>query len=228
MSKYRISPALLLVFAAMPFSAEAAANLKWDLSYQEVMNTHQVAGNEFLRVWVARFPPRRLIQEALDEYAGEAIEASALIEYPDGDAGAPMALWLIRTRSGATLCDVYSRKAQTSCEPADPAKADRYLREVAALSAPSEMVSERNVVGMGPDGQPMVVNYVGFLSIYLDGQTQQRPLRSLELADLSETPPAQAAISPKVGQVRGAIFRLVLSDKRYQEYLDRIEAMRRR
>jgi hypothetical protein len=188
-----------------PNASSAAADLGWDLGYQAVLAEHQVPDNEFIRTWLARYPTR-LIQDKLAAYTGEAIEASVLIDMPDLHAGEPLAMWVVKTRNTAQACDYHPKFPEGRCTAVDVDAATRFVEEVMNFAPIRYQVSDQNVAGHDKDGRPMLMNYLGVLSVYLDGKTLQRPLMATELFDQRARP--DATPDPEAGRMGRAMARL--------------------
>jgi ankyrin repeat protein len=182
-----------------------AAELPWDLSYQSALREHPIADNEFMRIWPQRYPARQ-IHEQLAQYAGEPIEASVLIEKPDSHAGDPQASWFIKTRSSAKVCS-YHPKIKASCAELEPAKVERFAREVLAFRPLPAQTDQKNTIGELEKGKPILVNYLGFISVYVDGKTLQRPLALIESRGL-----ASPSAAREFGRVDDAMARATMLD----------------
>jgi ankyrin repeat protein len=201
--------AAALVLASLSASqAQAAADLKWDLSYESALRAHPIAENEFMRFWPARYP-QRPIHERLAAYSGEPIEASLLIEGPDGDAGAPVAQWFVKTRTAARVCTLY-KVSRDGCEQLDPARTDAFIREAMALRPPRVTPSDRRKIGEA-GGKPVLANYTQFLSVYIGGRVLQRPLAALEMDPAG--PASSEMRHPEAGRLSNAIARLMRGDE---------------
>lgn len=157
--------------------AFAAPDLKWDLSYRSALREHPIARNEFMAIWPMQHPTR-LIHEKLASYSGEAIEASLLIERPDGDSGHPFAMWFIKTRTSAQVCTLY-KDVDAPCKPLDPARADALVTEVINFKPMHVTPSDENQISDLGD-TPILANYFGFLSVYSHGRALQRPIAIVE------------------------------------------------
>ena len=209
----------LLCSSAICFAAHAAgldeADLRWDLSYQAALRQAQLADNEFMRIWPQRYPTRQ-IHEALASYSGEPIEASVLMERPDGHTSDPHASWFVKTRNRATVCS-YHPKVKTSCLTLEPAKAERLARELMAMAPLPPQREQKNVIGELEAGEPILVNYMGFVSIYVDGKALQRPVALTEWRDMAA--PSGAAT---FGRVEDVLARATLSDADYAVRQDKI------
>ena len=195
------------LFAALPV-AHAAPDLQWDLSYETALRVHPVAENEILRFWPARYP-QRPIHERLASYSGEPIEASLLIEGPDGHAGDPVAHWTIKTRTTAQVCTLYKER-KDRCKPLDPARTEAFIREVMDFRPLRITPSDKRKVGEA-GGKPILLNYVRFLSVYSGGRALQRPIAALELDDAGLT--ADEMRHPEAGRLSNALARLMLTDE---------------
>ena len=164
-------------------TALAAPDLKWDLSYRSALREHPIADNEFMAFWPARYP-KRAIHDKLANYAGERIEASLLIERPDGDSGHPFASWYIKTRTTAQVCTLY-KEPHRPCKQLDPARTEAFISEVMNFKPLKFTPSKENQIG-DVAGTPILVNYVGFISVYVDGRALQRPIATVEGERLSD------------------------------------------
>lgn len=208
-----------LLLASGPGHAATEVDLKWDLSYRTALAKHPIASNEFMQYWLAD-KPLRPIHTKLAEYVGEPIEASLLIERPDGHAGDPDANWFVKTRSGASVCTFHQKFMQTPCERLDPVRAEQFMRAV--LHWPALPPQSGNTLqGKGADGRPILLNYVGFLSVFVDGVALQRPIAASEV-NLSAT-----GADPQAGRLDDALARLVLSDADLQKRQGQLDAAAR-
>lgn len=197
---------LLAGGASLAGPAHAGADLKWDLSYQGALRDHPIASNEFMAFWPARYP-QRPIHARLAAYDGEPIQASLLLEGPDGHAGYPVAHWYIRTASTAQVCTLYRERAD-ACKPLDPARLDAAIGEVMAFQPVRFTPSDKKTIGeLG--GKPILLNYHRFLSVYVDGRALQRPVVALELADTERT--AEELRHPEAGRLHDVFSRLLLT-----------------
>ena len=164
-------------------AALAAPDLKWDLSYRSALREHPIADNEFMAIWPDRYP-KRPIHDKLANYAGERIEASLLIERPDGDSGYPFASWFIKTRTTAQVCSLY-KDPERPCKQLDPARTEAFISEVMNFKPLKFTPSKENEIG-NVDGTPILANYVGFISVYVNGRALQRPIAGVEGERLSD------------------------------------------
>jgi hypothetical protein len=199
--------ALVLACLYAP-QAQAAADLKWDLSYESALRAHPIAENEFMRFWPARYP-QRPIHARLAAYSGEPIEASLLIEGPDGDAGDPVAQWFVKTRTAARVCTLY-KQGRDGCERLDPARTEAFIREAMAFGPPRVTPSDKRTIGEA-GGKPVLANYTQFLSIYIGGRVLQRPLAALEMDAAGLT--SSEIRHPEAGRLSNALVRLMRGDE---------------
>ncbi|WP_444847419.1 hypothetical protein [Duganella caerulea] len=196
---YRFLASLLVCCAAH------GAELPWDLSYATALRDHPIAENEFMRIWPQQHP-QRPIQQKLAQYAGEPIEASMLIEQPDGHAGDPIAQWFIKTRNGAQLCIFHPKRLNDPCQKLDPTRVEAAIRDVLHMSDPwpprgDGLVAEKDYFG---PGKPLLLNYFGYVSVYVDGVASQRPIGGDEWAErLDKSRPAGA----EAGRMQQALAR---------------------
>lgn len=163
--------------------ALAAPDLKWDLSYRSALREHPIADNEFMAIWPGRYP-KRPIHDKLANYAGERIEASLLIERPDGDSGHPFATWYIKTRTTAQVCTLY-KEPDRPCKQLDPARVEAFISEVLDFKRLDFTPSNENKIG-DLAGTPILLNYAGFISVYMNGRALQRPIATIEGERLSD------------------------------------------
>jgi ankyrin repeat protein len=201
--------AAALVLACLSASqAQAAADLKWDLTYESALRAHPIAENEFMRFWPVRYL-QRPIHARLAAYSGEPIEASLLIEGPDGDAGDPVAQWFVKTRSAARVCTLY-KQSRDGCERLDPARTEAFIREAMAFGPLRVTPSDKRTIGAA-GGKPVLANYTQFLSIYIGGRVLQRPLAALEMdaAGLASSDMRH----PEAGRLSNALVRLMRGDE---------------
>jgi ankyrin repeat protein len=213
---------VLLAFCAMSSSSASAAPVPgWDLSYQTVLKAHPVGPDEFLPIWIERYP-KRPVHQKMNEYTGEAIEASLLIEEPDGHAGDPMATWVIKTNTSAKLCKFHEKFMDNPCQPLDPARTEQFIRDVLKFEPLPPQTSQAKLIGKLPDGRSILLNYIGFLSVWIDGVATQRPLASMEQSEGINTP-GQQVPSPHVGRMARAIAKLLLTDDEFNKRQTEIE-----
>ena len=182
------------------------ADFKWDLSYASALAAHPMRPNEFLPAWIGRYP-KRPVHVKLASYAGEKIIGSLLMEQPDGHTGDPYATWVIRTRSTARVCTFHPKFMDRPCESVVPARVDAFLRQVMGFAPSRTRAIEDVVIGKDDKGAPILFNYVGFLSVWVDGRSLQRPISALEIAPL---PSAGGAEDPSRGQLALAFAGLTL------------------
>jgi ankyrin repeat protein len=204
---------LLFACASILTSAAIAAadNLPWDLSYQSALRDYPIPQNEFMATWPGR-DSKRLIHEKLATYAGEKIEASLLIETPDRHAGDPMATWFIKTRTTAQSC-IFHPKVSQPCEQLDPVRTEAFIREVMNLKPAKFSPSNRSIGDAA--GGPIFANYFGFLSVYVDGRTLQRPIASVEFADLASG--MKMTDSADAGRLTTAMEKVTLTPEEFQK-----------
>ena len=189
--------------------AASEADFKWDLSYQDALAAHPIASNEFMQTWPRSLSSTRAIKASLAAYTGEPIEAAMLLETPDGHAGDPTAHWIIKTRSGASVCTMHVKVTPADCQPLDPARTVALMRSVSRLSAlPAQTgnVSDEK----GADGRPILLNYLGFLSVYVDGVSLQRPIATIEMVH-------QDGANPAAGRLQDALAGVMLSSADLQQ-----------
>lgn len=201
--RYRLFAGLLLCSVAQ------AAELPWDLSYQTALRDHPIADNEFMRIW-PQLHEQRPIHRKLAEYAGEPIEASLLVEQPDGHAGDAVATWIVKTRHSAQACAFHEQRMNEPCTTLDPARAEAMFREVLRMKdvAPPKgegLVTEKNYFR---DGRPLLMNYFGYLSVYVDGKVVQRPIGGDEWKDRLD---ASRPPGPEAGRLFKVISPVILA-----------------
>jgi tetratricopeptide (TPR) repeat protein len=159
-----------------------AAELPWDLTYQSALRDHPIADNEFMRIWPLQHP-QRPIHEKLAAYQGAPITASLLIESPDSHAGDAQATWFIVTRNGAQACPFHPKYMQQKCKVLDRERVNAAIRQIMVTPDPPAPTGTAAVVD--PDffgkGKPVLMNYMGYLSAYIDGKVLQRPISLIEL-----------------------------------------------
>ncbi|MYM69712.1 hypothetical protein GTP45_23120 [Pseudoduganella sp. FT55W] len=206
MMKKLLAGAMLSVMA-LSVHAATEADLKWDLSYQTALREHPINAREFMAFWPQQHP-QRPIHDRLAQYDGEPISASLLIERPDGHTGDPHATWFIRTRSSAKMCSFHPKLSSAPCTDVDLAKTDRFIREVMNFRQLPDQASEENTIDSGKG----LLNYMGYVSVYVDGKSLQRPIAVSEWVGVGN--PQQAA-SPETGRLELAAQRLMLSDAEF-------------
>lgn len=201
---------LLLAFG----HAHAATELGWDLSYQRALQAQHMGSQEFMPIWIARYP-KRPIHQKLQEYKGEAIEASLLIEKPDSHAGDPLAHWFVLTKRGAKACSFHEKFMNEPCKDLDRAKMARFIKEVSAFSVLPPQDSKEMAIGKDHKGEPILLNYIGFLSVYQHGVVSQRPIAALEMGEVTGLP--AWAHDPQTGRLNRAMEKLFLSDEAFKQ-----------
>lgn len=162
-----------LIAALLVCSAAQASPLPWDMDYNAVLRDHPAAADEGWRDWLAKYP-RRPIHQLLEQWAGPPIEASLLIEQPGPHTADPLATWIYITRDGAQWCGFDTRSLslkQHYCNPIERDVAQEVIRDVMAMPDPPPPV--RNA-------QDYRAFYFGFVSLYIDGKSLQRPLKNQE------------------------------------------------
>ncbi|MES2259205.1 MAG: hypothetical protein V4724_11830 [Pseudomonadota bacterium] len=209
-----IAVAALLSTAAIGGDVLAAADLHWDLTYQAALNAYPIDENEFMQYWIKDYPERP-IHEKLAAYAGETIEASLLIEGPDGHAGEPQGRWFIKTRSSVQACWFHAKSSSPPCQTLDPARFDVFIREVMNFKPLEIQPAQQVETGKAPEDKPLLINYIAFLSIYLDGKTLQRPIALAELIESGDMPGVKAGADG--ARIERAITRVMLSDEELQK-----------
>lgn len=208
-----LSNALLLGNLLIASMSLASPDLKWDLSYQTALKNYPIGDNEFMSFWPSRYP-KRPIHDKLASYAGDEIEASLLIEQPDGHTGDPSATWFIKTKSSAQACSFHPKHLNEPCKQLDPARTEAFIREVMNFAplqfAPS---NEAKIGDLG--GQPILLNYMGFVSVYVDGRALQRPIAILERSDSALA--MGKAHDEQAGRLSRALAKALLTPQEYQQ-----------
>lgn len=184
------------------------ADLRWDLSYRSALRDHPIGEREFMAFWPARYPSRT-IHEMLAKYDGEPIEASLLLEKPDGHTGDPQGNWYFKTRNGAKVCSFHQRSKEGACKEMDPRKVERFVREVMAFRQLPDQASDQNTMGSTQQEKQVLINYMGYVSVYVDGKSLQRPIALSEWLGVGNP---QQQIGPEVGRFENAIARATLPD----------------
>lgn len=216
----------LLLSAALASGLAAGlepSDLKWDLSYRSALREHPIGEREFMRIWPGRYPSRP-IHEKLAAYVGEPVEASLLIEQPDGHTGDPSATWFIKTHDAAQACSFHPSSKDQPCTELDPVKVERFIRDVMRFKPLPDQASERNAIGGGEPGKPILLNYMGFLSVFVDGKAQQRPIALSEWAGAGNR---EQAASADAGRLANAIARVMLSDADFARHQEKQDAQAR-
>jgi tetratricopeptide (TPR) repeat protein len=195
-----------------------AAELPWDLSYKSALRDHPIGEQEFMRIWPSQHP-QRPIHQKLAGYAQQPIEASMLIERPDGHTGDPQATWFIKTRDTALACPFHPQSMKQPCKTLEPWRVEEAMREVMAMRDPAPpvgdgVVAEADYFGKG---KPLLFNYVAYVSVYIDGKTLQRAVGATELDP-------SAARSPDAGRLAEVFARATLSDAEFAKRAQRINA----
>jgi hypothetical protein len=183
----------------------------WDLSYVSALAAYPMRANEFLPIWISRYP-KRPVHTRFANYAGQKILGSVLMEQPDGHAGEPNATWVVRTKSTASLCTFHPKFMDRPCETLEFDRADAFLREVIAFRPSRAAATEDVVIGEDGKGAPILFNYVGFLSVWVDGRSLQRPISAVEIAP---SPAGGGAQDRNRSQLTLALAKLTLQRDEY-------------
>lgn len=208
--RYKSMAALMLCVSAQ------AAELPWDLSYQAALRDHPIADNEFMRIWPLQHPERPIYKK-LAAYQGEPIIASLLVERPDSHAGDAQATWFIVTRNGAQACPFHPKFMKTPCQALDPERVSQAIRQIMLTPDPTPPAGTGGVVDANYFGKsrPLLMNYVGYLSAYIDDKVLQRPISLTELAPTAQGPEAgrlAAILQRAVGTDAGLPFAAPVTD----------------
>lgn len=165
--------------------------MPWDLSYQSALRDHPIADNEFMRIWPQQHP-QRPIHDKLAAYKGEPIEAALLIERPDIHAGDAQATWFIATRNGAQACPFHPQALMQPCQTLDRQRVLAAIQQVMLTPDPRPPAGQGTVADANYFGQgkPLLLNYMGYVSAYLDGKVLQRPVSLTELDPAAQGPEA--------------------------------------
>ena len=184
---YRLLAGLLLVLCV---SAQAA-ELPWDLSYQSALRDHPIADNEFMRIWPQQHP-QRPIHDKLAAYKGAPIEAALLIERPDIHAGDAQATWFVVTRSGAQACAFHPQSLKQPCQTLDRQRVLAAIQQIMMTPDPRPPVGQGSVgdADYFGQGKPLLLNYMGYVSAYFEGNVLQRPVSLTELDPATQGPEA--------------------------------------
>lgn len=217
--KPAILTALLLALAAGGATAVTPAELKWDMSYRVARQSHPISPQEYMQFW-PRDDANRPILRAMAAYQGEPIEAALLIERPDLDtletpaglyAAGSSATWIVKTRGTAQLCVLQTKRPNEPCQQLDPQKVETMVRAVLAFRPmPPNPNGDKNQLDEMPDGRPLLINYPGFVSAYIDGVAVQRAIAMPEWIEGHY--PAGPPPGPDSGRLQVALARLTLSE----------------
>jgi hypothetical protein len=188
------------ILSSIPALAIDQTTLKWDLSYESAIKQYALADNEFMYRWPKSLAVRP-IHEKLSQYQGEEIIASVLIEKPDGHAGDPSAIWFIQTKFDAKFCFFYKKQMNEACNAIDVERFQVFVREV--LAFPRLKPINNQLID-----QNTQLNYFGFISIYENGRSTQRPIFIQELSQFSE-----AYYSPDFGRLERVMIKATQSEK---------------
>ena len=187
------------------------ADFGWDLSYAAALAAHPVSKDEFLPTWI-RLHARRPVHTRFASYAGDPILGTLLIEEPDRHAGDPLATWVVRTRTAASVCTFHAKFMDRPCESVGTGRADAFLRKVMSFEPSRAQTTEDDVIGKDDQGAPIRFSQVGFLSVWVDGRSLQRPISAVEMAPPQPPPastgdtrdPARAQLAKALAELRGA------------------------
>lgn len=189
MKRHFSAPLCACVLAALATasSAFADAGIPWDLTYRHVLADHEIPQNEFIHTWLNR-NPHRLIEDKLKNYSGEPITVSVLVEMPDMHAGDPLAWWFIQTDSTARSCEYHPKFPEGRCSDFPPEKVRQLAEEIRnfAVLPYADLASPGLRIGKDETGNPVLGNIMGIISLYLDGQTVQRPMFLFEQMDVRD------------------------------------------
>ena len=101
------------------------------------------------------------------------------------------------------------------CKTLDPSRVENFMREVMRFKNLPAQLSEQNVIDKAADGKVTLLNYMGYLSVYVDGKSLQRPIALLELNESNETPGGKP--DPETGRLEREIAKLMLSDADFKK-----------
>ena len=189
MKRHFSAPLCACVLAALTpsSSAFADAGIPWDLTYRRVLTDYAVPQDEFVYTWLNR-NPHRLIEDKLKNYSGEPITVSVLVEMPDMHAGDPLAWWFVQTDNTARSCEYHPKFPEGRCSDFPPGKVRQLAEEIRdfAVLPYADLASPGLRIGKDETGNPVLGNIMGVISLYLDGQTVQRPMFLFEQMDVRE------------------------------------------
>ncbi len=208
----------VLLFLNIGCSRAAGVDLGWDLSYASAVSSRYIDPREFMTVWVKTLSPQRPIAKQMASYEGEEIEASLLIELPDGHTGDPLAAWYIKTRAGARVCGSHPKKPEGECGQLEPARIEALVREVANFKKIAYDPDPKMTLPTGGGsiaGESNRLNYVGLLSVYLHGKSFQRAIHAEEYL-ISERG-YRAVATEDGGRLVRAISKATLTPEAYQK-----------
>jgi len=144
------------------------------------------------------------------------IEASLLIETPDARAGDPEAIWLFRTRTKAQSC-TFSIRVVSPCKQLDPARTEAFIRDVMNYKVMQFSAATDKSNGL-------LMNYFGFLSVYVDGRAVQRPIASVELFDALDK---QTKQKPEVARLSKGLEELMRATSVEEDQAEVEQALQR-
>ena len=166
-------------------TAFADAGIPWDLTYRQFLADYEIPQNEFIHTWLKR-NPHRLIEDKLNDYAGEPITVSVLVEMPDMHAGEPLAWWFVQTDNTARSCEYHPNFPDGRCTDFPSGKVRQLAEEIRdfAVLPYADLASQKLAIGKDEKQNPVLGNVMGIISLYLDGQTMQRPMFLFEQMDV--------------------------------------------
>ncbi|HEY0461164.1 MAG TPA: hypothetical protein VGC97_18660 [Pyrinomonadaceae bacterium] len=145
-----------------------------------MLEKNNVARNEFLWIWRKsgyQGPNTRKESPAekwIEEWQGEPIVSSILIDFPAPHAGEHIDIWFIRTENNAYLWSLVENDLQK--EKKQELNAQVYDNLFAEVSAMQQAVPPR-IEDLSTDTPPgeasIFTSYVGFLSLYEKGKSRQ-------------------------------------------------------
>lgn len=209
----KFAAALISFAIAAPAWALTTDDLQWDLTYRSVLNAEPTTEVEQMRQWVTRHPERP-IHDGIASHSGGPVDAAVLIEMPDWNTGKPVAMWFVRTQTTAVSCNLSAAMPQRPCATLPARRVESLARELLDLKPAAR-----------PSGEhaPDTLNYLGFLSVFVDGRSLQRVISAAEFDEASDI------FDPAAGQLARALEAVTLSqekfDKRQAEW--RAQALQR-
>jgi hypothetical protein len=155
-------------------------SLDWDLTYTSVLEKNNFAHCEFLLKWRKagyQGPNTRHespAQKWIEEWQGEPIISSILIDFPAPHAGEHINIWFVRTENHAYHWSLLEDDRQKEKkQELDPQVYDNLFAQVSAIQQAAPPRIEDLSTDTPPGEASFFTNYIGFLSLYDKGKSRQ-------------------------------------------------------
>lgn len=145
---------------------KSTPSLGWDLTYSSVLERNKVAKGEWIWKWLGKnyeSPVKSLIQN----WEGEPIVASILIEHPAFHAGEHYTTWYVRTENNAFNYIFVKEKPNLNISTSlNKEKFDKVFKQVFTWRQGKSVKTENKCV-------KELTGFSGFLSLYNRGSSRQ-------------------------------------------------------